>query len=46
MSKEPCKDVYELKQKISTTMLKHSNMYDFEAIKKDLDECTREKEYQ
>jgi hypothetical protein len=44
MSKEPCKEVYDLRKLITDTMLKHSNMYDFEAIKADLDECSSEKD--
>ena len=46
MSKEPCKEVYDLRKEITDTMLKHSNMYDFPAIQKDLEECSSEKDIQ
>ena len=44
MSKAPCKEVYDLKKLLGETMLKHSNIYDFEVIKRDLLECSSEKD--
>lgn len=44
MTKEPCKEVFELKKLITETMLKNSNIYDFEVIKRDLMECSSEKD--
>lgn len=44
MTKEPSKDVFELKKLISEEILRNSNIYDWDLIKNDLLQVSTEKD--